>query len=611
VKPDPSSREISAKPDHPVIQVLPDNIINKIAAGEVVDRPASVVKELVENAIDAGARQIVVTIVDGGLKLLSVADDGCGMDRDNALLSVERHATSKIRHVNDIESVATLGFRGEALAAIASVSRFTLATRRADDLNGTEIRINGGKIEDVCETGCPPGTQISVRNLFFNIPARRKFLKTASTELNYIRQVFMLYAMGRPDVGLRLVVDEREIYRLDGDSQLEDRIRQMYGSEIVHDLRPVEWSGYDMRIHGLVSSPRLHRGDKSEQYLFINGRPASAPVLGFAINESYQDMLPRGRHPLIFLFIDLPVGEVDVNVHPTKKEVRFRQSSQLRDAVIAAIKKALLPAAASSKEQRVAESQGSIHSSGLENILKVQDLPELPAFDYPRRKSEVETKWTSGHERKLSDQTEESPVQSASSSIKPPWHWCRILGQIANYYVVLETDEGMILMDPQSAHERVLYDQMMSDARKNKLKTQGLLVPETISLPPLKTGIIKKHINSLKELGFGISEFGGDTLLLDALPAALGPLSGSALLLDIADQLESLGKSGISSAVLRENIMQAATRAAVRTTTKLTRDELERLISDLSLTELPYTSPRGRPTLIFTSLQELKKKFGR
>jgi len=610
VNPESSSRETSAKSSHPVIQVLPDNIINKIAAGEVVDRPASVVKELIENALDAGARHVVVSIVDGGLKLLSVSDDGCGMDRDNALLSVERHATSKIRHVNDIESVATLGFRGEALAAIASVSRFTLATRRAEDLNGTEIRINGGKIEDVCETGCPPGTQISVRNLFFNVPARRKFLKTASTELNYIRQVFMLYAMGRPDAGLRLVVDEKEIYQLDGDSQLEDRIRQMYGSEIVHDLHPVDGSAYDMRVHGLVSGPRLHRGDRSEQYLFINGRPASAPVLGFAINEAYQDMLPRGRHPLIFLFIDLPVGEVDVNVHPTKKEVRFRQSSRVRDAVIAAIKNALLPAV-SSKAQQLAESQGTIHSSSLESILKVQDLPELPAFDYPRRKDDVQAGLTSKGDRKLSGPADAANVQAVSSSVKPPWHWCRILGQIANYYVVLETDEGMILMDPQSAHERVLYDQMMADARKNKLKTQGLLVPETISLPPVKAGLIKKHMNSLKELGFGISEFGGDTLLLDALPSALGPLSGSALFLDIADQLESLGKSGLSSAVLRENIIKAATWAAVRTTTQLTREELERLINDLSLTELPYTSPRGRPTLIFTSLQELKKKFGR
>lgn len=597
-------------PVSPVIQLLPDQIINKIAAGEVVERPSSVVKELMENAIDAGARNVEVSIVDGGLKLLSVADNGCGMDRDNALLSIERHATSKIRHVNDIESVSTLGFRGEALAAIASVSRFTLATRRAEDLSGTEIRINGGRIEDVNETGCPPGTQISVRNLFFNVPARRKFLKAASTELNYVRQVFLLYAMGRPDIGLRLVVDEREIYRLDGNSQLEDRIRQMYGSEMIHDLRRVDWSAFDVRIHGLVSNSRLHRGDKSEQYIFINQRPASAPVLGFAINEAYQDLLPRGRYPLIFLFIDLPAGEVDVNVHPTKKEVRFRQSSQVRDAVIMAIKKALQPVMIPTSPN-VAEASGELAVPGIERMVKVQDLPTLPAFDYPRRSGEINDGLPIGSRTTQTRPKEPDHQTTPLSSYKPPWHWCRILGQIADFYVVLETDEGMILMDPQSAHERVLYDRMMSETRRKKIDSQGLLVPETVSLPPVKAGLIKKHMALLKDLGFGLSEFGGDTLLLDALPTTLGPLSGSALLSDIADQLETLGKTGISQAVIRENIMQAATRAAVRTTTQLTREELERLISDLAMSELPYTSPRGRPTLIFTSLQELKKKFGR
>lgn len=594
----------------PVIQLLPDHIINKIAAGEVVDRPASVVKELLENAIDAGAANVEITIVDGGLKLLSVADDGCGMDRDNAVLSVERHATSKIRDVDDIEHVATLGFRGEALAAIASVSRFTLETRRAADLNGTEVRINGGRIEDVGDTGCPPGTRISVRNLFFNVPARRKFLKSPATELSYIRQVFMLYAMGRPDVGLRLVVDEREVYRLSSDSQLEDRIRQMYGSELMPDLLPVDSRNSEVRVYGLVSRPRLHRSDRSEQYLFINGRPAFAPVMSFALNEVYQDLLPRGRHPVVFLFIELPTGEVDVNVHPTKKEVRFRKSSHVRDAMIAAIRAGLAPPGdRTGKKTALATDAPSAASPG--TVLKVSDIPVLPAFNYPRRVDTVRLGGeASGNATADAAHGGDRPAAAASAG-RPPWHWCRILGQIANYYVVLESDEGMILMDPQSAHERVLYERMMADARKNRVKTQGLLVPETVSLTPLKASLIKKHIELLKSLGFGLSEFGGDTLLLDTLPAVLGPLPGAALLEDIADELETMGKGGVTNAILREHIMQAAVRSSVQTTTQLSREELERLISDLAMAELPYTSPRGRPTLVFTSLQELKKKFGR
>ncbi len=593
----------------PVIRVLPDNIINKIAAGEVVDRPASVVKELMENALDAGAKSLEVTVVDGGTKLITIADDGCGMDRDSALLCLERHATSKIREVDDIERVATLGFRGEALAAIASVSRFTLTTRRQRDLTGTEVRLHGGRIEDVNEAGCPPGTRMEVRHLFHNVPARRKFLKSAATELNHIRHVFLLYALGRPDVALRLVVDEREVYRLDGDSTLALRIRQLYGSGLMNDLIPVAWQSGDWRITGLVSGPRLHRADKNEQYLFINGRPASAPVLGYAISEAWQHLLAKGRHPVLFLFLELPPGEVDVNVHPTKKEVRFRRSGMIRDAVMTAIRNALAQAQEGTEHVPNPVLDGAALPA--RDFLHVPDLPALPAFDYPRRKPDdlalpnrKEGSNLAG--QGLRDGADSSPVSRA------PWQWCRILGQIAGYYVVLETDEGMIMMDPQAAHERVLYERMLRDARRNKMSTQGLLGAEAVDLPPLKAGLIRKHLEILRHFGFGISEFGGDTFMVDAMPALLGPVAAADVLADIASELEMPPRAGAAGeGALREQIAQAAARMAVRTTTQLSREELERLIGDLSMAELPYTSPRGRPTLIFTSLQELKKKFGR
>ncbi len=597
------------------IRLLPDQIINKIAAGEVVDRPASVVKELMENALDAGASSIEVAVVDGGVKLIAITDDGSGMDRDNALMAIERHATSKIRHVDDIERVETLGFRGEALAAIASVSRFTLTTRTADSLTGTTIRVNGGRMEEVAEAGCPPGTRMEVRQLFFNVPARRKFLRTAATELNHIRQVFLLYAMGRPDIALRLVVDEKEIYRLDGDSQLEDRLRQLLGSGIMDDLRLVDWTDGQWGIRGLTSGPNLTRADRSEQYIFINGRPASAPVLGYAINEAYSSLLPRGRYPVLMLFIDLPPEEVDVNVHPTKKEVRFRRSGQIRDALLAALRQTLTRQSENFDEQKKQVSSAKVTGE----FLAVPDLPSLPAFSYPRKPGVVVERGAEALQRfeaaragdgEDTDKADETGETGADWQ-KSPWQWCRILGQIAGYFVVLETDEGMILMDPQSAHERVLYERMMKAAGAKTIKPQGLLTPETVNLPPAKAGYIRKHQQALRDLGFGLSEFGGETFMVDAIPALLGEVSAAELLDDLATDLEDAGKTVNSDSVLRQHIAQVATRVAVRTTKKLSREELEKLISDLAMTELPYTSPRGRPTIIFTSLQEMKKKLGR
>jgi DNA mismatch repair protein MutL len=595
------------------IRLLPDQIINKIAAGEVVDRPASVVKELMENALDAGASSIEVAVVDGGVKLIAITDDGAGMDRDNALMAIERHATSKIRHVDDIERVETLGFRGEALAAIASVSRFTLTTRTADSLTGTTIRVHGGRMEEVAEAGCPPGTRMEVRQLFFNVPARRKFLRTAATELNHIRQVFLLYAMGRPDIALRLVVDEKEIYRLDGESQLEDRIRQLFGAGMMDDLRLVDWTDGQWGIRGLTSGPNLTRADRAEQYIFINGRPASAPVLGYAINEAYSALLPRGRYPVMMLFIDLPPEEVDVNVHPTKKEVRFRRSGQMRDALLTALRQATL----TNQSKNFDEPNKEVLPAKVNGeFLAVPDLPSLPAFSYPRnpgvgveRGAEALQRFEAA--RSGAGENTDKADETDTDWQKSPWQWCRILGQIAGYFVVLETDEGMMLLDPQSAHERVLYERMMKAFATRTIKPQGLLTPETVSLPPAKAGYIRKHVKALGALGFGISEFGGETFIVDALPSLLGEVSAAAVLDDLATDLEDAGKSVNSESVLRQHIAQVATRVAVRTTKKLSREELEKLISDLAMTELPYTSPRGRPTIIFTSLQELKKKFGR
>jgi DNA mismatch repair protein MutL len=323
------------------IRVLPDAVINQIAAGEVVERPASVLKELVENAIDAGAARIEVDVVDGGRRLVRVRDDGTGMDRDNALLAIERHATSKLRDLQDLDSIATLGFRGEALAAIASVSQFTLVTNRAGAAAGTEILIFGGKIQEVRDAGAPPGTDIAVRNLFFNVPARRKFLRSAPTEFTHVRQAFLLEALAHPGLAFVLRADDADVYRLPAAASLLDRIRDLYGPEVTEHLRPLRFGNGVVDIGGHAGRPPFSRLDRELQVVFINGRPSGSPVVNFAIQSAYRSVLPGGRYAPLFLHVNLPADLVDVNVHPAKKEVRFRRPTEVRDVIIEALRLAI------------------------------------------------------------------------------------------------------------------------------------------------------------------------------------------------------------------------------------------------------------------------------
>ena len=328
-------------PSKPVIQLLPDQVINKIAAGEVVERPASVMKELFENALDAGATQVDAEIIRGGRQLIAITDNGCGMGRDQALLSIERHATSKIRSEADIENIHTLGFRGEALSSISSVSRFTLITRTAEELSGTEIQIAGGKLLSVEDIGCPIGTRMEIRNLFFNVPARRKFLRAEQTELSHIRQLFLVHALAHPTIGMSLKVDERMVYNLPRTGKMEDRITELYNASFFGQLLPLDYSDGEHAITGYAGLPQTGRKDRQDQYIFVNGRPAAAPVVYHALNEAYHSLIAKGRFPAVFLFIEMEPSLVDVNVHPTKKEVRFRRPNQLRNAVVAALQKAL------------------------------------------------------------------------------------------------------------------------------------------------------------------------------------------------------------------------------------------------------------------------------
>ena len=600
------------------IRILPEHVINKIAAGEVVERPASALKELLENALDSGATQIDVEVAAGGRTLVAVRDNGCGLSRDDALLSVERHATSKIRDVDDIEHIATLGFRGEALAAIASVSRFRMVTCRRGEVVGTELLIVGGKIQDARDIGCPAGCSVEVRDLFFNVPARRKFLRSQPTELSHVRAGFMLQALSHPAVGMSLKVDGAETLRLPASDRVEDRVRELFGQDYTRNLKIVEHDLAGIRVTGFVGLPTVNRSDREEQFVFVNGRAAGAPLIAYAIREGYHTLMPSDRHASVFLFLSLDPGMVDVNVHPTKREVRFRDPGAVRDAVVEAIRHALGTTAyvpPSAKPGSAPVDTTTRRPAGEQ--MKIGNLPITRAFKYPGLPAQpgfgAHGTLASGAEPTAPPNAASpaSAAQPAPRSPAAPWSWCRVVGQVGNLYVVLETEDGFVLMDPHAAHERVLFERFMTAVAQGKISSQNLLLPETVNLGPKDALRVRRNVDVFKELGFGISEFGGDVFVVDALPACFAGASPQGLLIEIAHELEVAGARGGKGRWREEAIAQAACKAAMKARDNLRLEEIEQLVIDLARTEMPYTCPHGRPTLIFTSFQELNRKFGR
>jgi len=601
------------------IRLLPEQVINKIAAGEVVERPASVLKELVENAFDAEANAVDVEVSAGGRKLVAVRDNGVGMSRDDALLSVERHATSKIRDVDDIETVATLGFRGEALAAIASVSRFRMVTCRREDEAGTELSIAGGKLQDVRDIGAPVGTAVEVRDLFFNVPARRKFLRTHQTELSHLRSAFIVQALSHPAVGLSLKVDGAEALRLPPAAAPLDRIRDLFGADYTRGLLPVSHEAAGVRVTGFVGRPDLNRANREEQFVFVNGRAAGAPLLSYAIREGYHTLLPADRHPCLVLFLALDPAAVDVNVHPTKREVRFRDPGAVRDAVIEALRRALgNPGRPDAAARPAADLSELAQRQPAGARVRIADLPLLRTFSYPRLPAaepaaSAASPFSAAAPPQTGRPTPDAPPAPAGRAPQPPapWSWCRVVGQIGNLYVVLETEDGFVLMDPHAAHERVLFERFLADVERGQVASQSLLLPETTTLAPADALRVRQHLETLRQLGFGIAEFGGDTFVTDALPACFAGAAPAALLRELCHELELAGSRGAKGRWREEAIAQAACKAAVKARDHLRLEEIEQLVIDLARTEMPYTCPHGRPTLIFTSFHELNRKFGR
>ncbi len=575
------------------IRVLPPEVASQIAAGEVVERPASVVKELVENSIDAGATEVDIEVERGGQKLISVSDNGCGVPTAEVELAFHRHATSKLSSVEDLDHITTLGFRGEALASIAAVSRVTFITRATGEEVGTLLRLEGGEVVARRPTGRPPGTAVTVEELFFNVPARRKFLRSEATERRHIDAWVTRYAMAYPHLRFTLTHDGRETFRSPGTGELREVMVAVYGTRTGAAMLEIpEDPGGDshIRVLGFVGPPSLHQGNRGGITLFVNGRWVQDNRLTYGVIQAYHTLLPTGRYPVAVLFIHLPPEEVDVNVHPAKAEVRFRDADRVFRAVQRAVRRGVEQQAAVAAPARA-----------------------LPGGLSPE--SRPPARWrTAGWDRPLFRPVErgiELPTQPALSPSQAPSQMppLRVVGQIAGAYIVAEGPDGLYMIDQHAAHERVLYEQMV--ARKEEgVPSQGLLEPATAELPPEAVGMVEAYQDILGRLGFEVEPFGGNTVLIRAIPTILAHTRPAEVLQDVVEGLEE-GRSQVAEEMERAVIRRVCKQAAVKAGQVLTREEMEELIRALERCASPRTCPHGRPTMIYISSAQLMRAFGR
>lgn len=607
------------------IRLLPETVASQVAAGEVVERPASVVKELVENSIDAGARKIDILIRRGGISFVRVIDDGSGMDRDDALLSLERHATSKIRSAADLEAVGTLGFRGEALPSIASVSRFRLTSREPDAVAGTEIVVNGGKIDMVRDGGEAPGTQVEVRSLFYNVPARRKFLRSENTETRNIEHQLHLQAIGHPQIAFTFARDDRMIFQLPITSTLADRVRDLYGNELLSQLLPIgDASSSAIRISGLIGRAGLSRQSRSQQLVFVNGRAIESPLLTGAIREGYHTALMKGQYPVTFLFVEIDPGAVDVNVHPAKREVRFRDPSSVREAIVRALQETLAGSRADWQEKfRAPAPEPGGTRAVVSQIEQGRSPPcELPQFEaefglrgersieFATRREIAGPAPNAGPARTLPEQNDELAGAPALQKTRSQQQF-QIIGVLNKLYVLMENAEGLVLVDQHAAHERILFEELRRRMEEQGVPAQKLLITQTFEFPPRDADWIEQNIPVLQKMGIGIESFGPNTFKIDSLPGFLNVTDGAQFMRKVIDDLKGASDRSSPLRLGEEMIAKTVCRHAVKANDPLRYLEIEKLIQDLLACDLPYCCPHGRPTMIQISHAELEKKFGR
>ncbi len=663
------------------IHVLSETVANQIAAGEVVERPASVVKEMLENSLDAGATRIKISVEAGGKKLIQITDNGCGMVRDDAMLAFERHATSKIKNAEDLLSVATLGFRGEALPSIASVSRLRLETQAAEDPAGTVIEINGGKIARVEEAGLPLGTSITVRDLFFNTPARKKFLKAESTELSHIASLVTQYALAHPEKHFELHSAANAMLVAPPVAGYSERVYQVFGKETLDQLIPVasrqalgrvglpqpppwrrkeeddgevsEKDPGEMRIHGFVSKPEIQKLNRNSIFVFVNGRTIRDRLLQHALTEAYRNIIPPTVYPVVLLFLELPAGEVDVNVHPSKTEVRFRQQSVMhdfvRDSVRAALMKArpvpqfvtemrahatasqwLTPGAMTpdmtagaqpwdpaSGAASVAPLVSAPHiSDGMNGfVLQAPEPPPISARFRFEGGIAVEANAAISLTRGVDaipdngcapalDVREEEPTLASLSTLKP-------LGQIRNSFILAVNEDGLWIVDQHVAHERVLFERTLKQRAAQRVESQRLLMPIVLELSPALQAVFDEISDELQHNGFEAEPFGARSVAVKVAPAGVEAAAVEKMLHDLLDQFTREEQSLNLEKIRARIAASIACHAAIKVNMPLEQNKMEWLLAELAKTDHPYACPHGRPVVLRYSMKDIQKAFKR
>ncbi|MEM6527019.1 MAG: DNA mismatch repair endonuclease MutL [Chloroflexota bacterium] len=609
------------------IQLLDERVIAKIAAGEVIERPASVVKELVENALDAGATDIFIAAQGGGRRLIRVSDNGCGIPADEVELAIARHATSKLRDVDDLERMQTLGFRGEALASIAAVSHLTMMTRSDHQDVGTQLRIEGGEVISHRAVGAPQGTILTVENLFFNTPARLKFLKADNTERRHITSIVMNYALAYPDVRFTLEQDGRETLHTDGTGYLSDALVKLFGVDDFKRMVEVRDDPNSMRgripveVYGYSSEPDFSRGDRTKILLFVNGRAIQDSKLAYAVIQAYHTFLMNGRYPIAVLMITLPPDEVDVNVHPTKAEVRFRDPSALFTAVQRAVRKAVV-----SQASPLAGVRGNAFQTTERTAPDIQT--NLGAVDMNRqmdmnsyitdtgqhaRGGVLGVRPANGDDPFERDYDPDDPtaIPEGIGQPKKPrtLPLLRVVGQVAAAYIIAEGPSGMYLVDQHAAHERILYEQFMAAYHSEEPQVQQTL-NATVQLSPIDAKLVEENMPALEKVGFSLEPFGPNMFTVRTVPAMLADANPQAVVASIVSDLEhgnTPGEIAIEEKIVRRICKQVAVKAGQ----VLGTDEMQGIIRQLERCESPHTCPHGRPTILHMSADQLAKEFGR
>ena len=604
------------------IRVLADHVANQIAAGEVVERPASVAKELVENSIDAGATRITIEIEAGGRRLLKISDDGEGMVRDDAILAFERHATSKIRETDDLGAIGTLGFRGEALASIASVAKVELTTCIEGANAATRVTIDGGRMRDVKDAAHPRGTTLIVRDLFFNIPARRKFLRSEATETYHLTNLVTHYALAHPEIAFTFVNNGREVVRTAPAKDLRERAYQLFGEEFLKNLLEVDaGDGREpqfVRVTGFVSAPRDRRTSRDAQYLFVNRRFVRDRMIGRALTEAYRSILPHGVYPAALLFIETPLEEVDVNVHPAKTEVRFRRQAAVVDAVRESVRAALASASYVPPPEPIIAATAAVSSIAPQPRIEFVPPPPLPrppaepSGDEIARDLEVMLRSASQSVKSASlpplNSAEKIARQvtpeSLSTNIRP-------LGQLDESFIIATDDQGLLLIDQHVAHERILFDKYRALESERRTDSQQMLVPETFDLTPAQAAVFDDLVPELEKYGFELMRLSGRTVAIRAVPADLPASEARNMLFELLETVDAEKKSAAPETMRDEIAASLACHAAIKVNMPLAPEKMRWLIDRLLQTSSPTTCPHGRPVILRLSTRDILKGFHR